>query len=126
MPDQTALRDVAPLRPVYAVEVADAFAVLRVLTVGYVDLVVVDDRRRDQFIARLGPDGIFRVAVEFPELLSRQRFIASYPAIALSHDYLINSANFADCGRAPLTVQYALAYGVVFPHQLARLFVDGD
>ena len=56
VPDHSGLGDVAALGGVDAVHVADAFAVFRILAVGDVDLVFVNNRRADHFVARLGPD----------------------------------------------------------------------
>ena len=54
-----------------AVYVAHAFTVLGILSVGNVDDVLEDHRRADDFVAGLRPHRIFRVGVEFPELLAR-------------------------------------------------------
>src|SRR5262249_5593708 len=94
--------------------------------VGDVDLVVVDHRRADQLVASLRPDRVLRVCIELPELLSGHRLVAANPTVTLSVYYLYNVADLADRRRRPLTVQYAIKYRVVFPHQLARLLVYSD
>ena len=70
------------------VQVADAFAVLGILTVGDVDDVLDDDRRRDHFVARLRPDGVLRIGVELPEFLAGLRLVAAHPPVALAVDHL--------------------------------------
>src|SRR5262249_17506069 len=116
--------DVAALGCVNAVEMPDAFAVLRVLAVSHVDLVVVDHWRADQLVARLWPNRILRVAIELPELLSGHRVITAHPTVALTVNHLNHVADFANRRRRPLTVQNAIAYRVVFPRQLACLLVE--
>src|SRR5260221_14602669 len=116
MPDTSALRDVAALGPVDGIQMAHALAVLRVLSVGDEDFIVVDDRRADGFVARFGPNRIFGVHVEFPKLLAGLRFISAHPTIALADDRLDYVADFANCGRRPLAVQDAVAHGIVLPH----------
>ena len=64
------LGDVAALGAVDRVDVADAFAVLRILPVRDVDDVVDDHRRADHFVAGLRPHRVLRVGVELPQLLA--------------------------------------------------------
>src|SRR2546426_9582740 len=70
MPEAAKVSDVAALGRVNRVEVPDSLTVLWVLPVGNEHLVLPDYRRRDHLIARLWPNRILRVQVEFPELLA--------------------------------------------------------
>src|SRR4051812_22902662 len=74
--------DVAGLGDVHAPERRVARAVLGVLAVSDVHLVVVDDRRRDQLIARLRIDAVLRIAVELPDELSGLGVVGIDPAVA--------------------------------------------
>src|SRR5262249_54923552 len=111
LPDAAALRNVAAFGRIDAIEVAHALAMLRILAVGDVDAVFVDDRRGDQFVARLRPHRILRVGVELPELLARHRLVAAHPAVALRADHLINSADLANRRSGPLAVENAIFDG---------------
>src|SRR5688572_117575 len=102
------------------------FTVLGILAVRDVDDVLENDRRADDFVSRLRPHRIFRIGVEFPELLPGQRVVAAYPAVSLRMDGLNNAANVADGGSRPLTVQDPIFNRVVLPHQLAGCAIDGD
>src|SRR5687768_2006475 len=126
VPDHAGLRDVAAFGPVDAVHVADAFAVFRVLAVGEVNEIFVNDRRADDFVTRLGPDGVFRISVKLPKLLAGRCFIAAHPAVALAVYDLVHATDRSDGGRTPLAVQDTFLDRIVFPNELAGLLVDGD
>jgi hypothetical protein len=79
--------------------VADTFTVLGILSVGDVDDVVFDDRSADDFVARLRPDGVFRIEIEFPQLLAGLGLEAAHPTVALADHDLHGVANFADRRR---------------------------
>ena len=66
MPQAAGLGDIAPLCCINRVEVADTFAVFRILSVGNVNTVFENHWRRDQFVARPGPDRVFRIGIELP------------------------------------------------------------
>src|SRR2546425_11098482 len=85
-PHAPRLRDVAALGRVDAVEVTDAFAMLGILAVADIDAIFEDDRRCNQLVPRLGPDGVFRVRVELPQFLPGGRLVAADPAVALGAD----------------------------------------
>ena len=126
MPHQPGLGDIAALGRVDRVEMALAFAVLRILSVGDVDLVLVDHRRADDLVAGLRPDRGLRVRVEFPELLAGEDFVTADPAVPLRADDLVDAADFAHRGCGPLAVQDLVADRVVFPGQLPGDLVDRD
>ena len=96
MPKLAGLGDVAALGGVDGVKVADTFAMFRVLTVRDVDDVVEDDRGADDLVAGFRLDRVFRVEVEFPELLAGFCLEPAYPAVTLSDDDLHHVANPRD------------------------------
>src|SRR5689334_21212323 len=98
MPDAPAFRNVAAFGGVDGIQMTHDFAVFGVLPVGDVDFVVVNHRRADHFIARLGPHGLFGIQIERTELHAAQRFVAANPAIALADYNLHHIADLAHRG----------------------------
>src|SRR5262249_9178537 len=126
VPDPPALGYVAAFGTIDAVQVSDAFTMFRVLAVGDIHFVVIDHRCADQLVASLWPHRVFRIAVELPELLSGQRVVTAHPAIALSMNDLNHVADLAHRRGRPLAVQNAIKHRIVFPGQLASIFIKGN
>src|SRR5215510_5892152 len=93
VPDATRLRDVAALGRVDSVEVPDAFAMLGVLTVGDVHTILINHRCGDQLVPGARPHRLFRIRIEFPQLLAGFSFVAANPPVALTGDRLQHAAN---------------------------------
>src|SRR5215467_5479706 len=126
MPDTAALGDVAALGGIDGVQVSDALAMFRILAIGDVHLVAVDHGRRDDFVARLRPNGFLGVHVEFPKLLAGHGFVAARPAVAFADHHLHHITDLAYGGRRPLAVQNALPNVIDFPDLLAGFLVHRD
>src|SRR5690606_18420768 len=124
VPEATTLGDVTAFGGVNRVEVTDAFAVFRILTVGDVDDVADNNGRGDDFVACLRPHGIFRIGVELPELFAGPGVVAADPAVALAVDGLHHATNGGHRWCGPLSVQDLVAGGGVFPEQFARHAVE--
>ena len=86
VPDRGAVRRVAFHVRVEGIEVARAFTVFGILADPEVELVVVEDRRRDHVVpgARSAefPDRVLRVQIELPQQGAGRRFVGVEPAVA--------------------------------------------
>src|SRR5690606_15489495 len=106
-----------------AVEVADADAVLGILPDADIDAVAVEDRRRDQVVARAEPAElplrVLRVAVELPDERPGLRLVAVEPTVAPRKDDLRASSRDAEGGIRPLAVEDVLARIGAVPNELA-------
>src|SRR5258705_10761658 len=76
VPHQSRGRNVAALSRVNAVHVANTLTMFRLLTVGDVNSVLVDDGRADDLVAGFRPFRVFRVGIKLPELLAGQGLIS--------------------------------------------------
>ena len=102
------------------------FSVLGVLAVADVNPIVIDDRRRDHFIAVLRPDRALRVEVELPQLLAGLGLVPSDPPVALRRDQLIDAGDCPHSRSRPLAVQNPVSRVASFPHELPGLLVQRD
>ena len=130
MPDGAVLGDVAALGGVDRIEVADAFPVLGILPDADVDPIVVDHRSGDEIVARAHaaerPLGVFRIAVEPPELFAGLGLERIEDAVTAREDHLRNPADNTVGRVRPGAVEDLRARSGAFPNQLAGVLVDRD
>ncbi len=111
-------------------EVPHSLAVLRVLAHPDVDLVIEDDRARDDVVlgaaAAQGVDRTLGVGVELPEERTRLGLEAVDPAVAASEHHLRPALGHPEGRVRPVAVDDLLAREVALPDQLARVLVQGD
>src|SRR6478672_1170232 len=117
LPHASRLGDVAAFGCVDAVHMADAFTVFRILSVGNVDPVLIDNRCANKFVPRLRPNRIFRVRIKLPELFAGQCFITSNPTVALCVDQLNYTADCSYAWRTPLSMENSVEHRIVFPNK---------
>src|SRR5688572_30805436 len=103
---------------------------LRVLTNGDVDFVLVYDRRGDDLVPRPSPAkdvfGRLGIAVELPNVFAGLWLHRVEPAIAARKDHLRLAAD-SDGGRVrPLAVQNLLARRVVLPGDFAGFLIHAN
>lgn len=113
-------------RDVHAPQVARPLAVLGVLACHEVHPVFVDDRRRQQLVARRGVHRTLEVRVELPDEPAGRRLVGVDPPVAQRRDDQRPPVDLRDRRACPLAVEDSPAGRVVGPHHFAGGLVEAD
>src|SRR5262249_39861794 len=114
-------RQIAGLGDVNAPEVAHSAAQRWFLANADIDLVVVDDRCRDDVVGRALRLALrsFGIAIELPDRLSRLRLECAQPAVAAAKNDLWLPIHDGISGVGPLAENDLVAGRIVLPDDLA-------
>ena len=123
-----AARHIACTRRINRPQMTNALAVFRVLPNADKNLVIVNNGRGNNRIARTAPaqlpHRVFGIAVKFPNQIAGFGIQRINPAIAAGTDHLRLAIDNAISGIGPLPVQDIFTGIGFFPHQFPRIEIN--